>query len=228
MKRLAWVVGIGLTTIIIIILSLVISDAVKEVRLTKGFSGNLQTYQDFERVILQNFPIRRQQYPYSCGPTTISMVYSYLESPKSEQEIEEDNGLTDRENGMLPSIFQGYLSSSLPSYNVVLTNDITDAEVLKLVYEQISNGLPVPIYFSTINEWDIPNYDTHYSVITGIDMHNRTVFISNAYGYDEEISFEELFNRLKYYNYKNKPIFFSLAQTLQIIKQNNLYILAKK
>lgn len=228
MKKLASIVGIGLTIIIVIILSLVIFDTVKEAQLTKGFSEYLKTYKESENIKLKNFPVRIQQYSYSCGPTTISMVYSYLESPKSEQQVEEDNGLITREKGMLPGTFLKYLSSSLTNYNVILTNDIPDTEVLKLVYDQISHGFPVPIYFSTINDWDIPNYDTHYSAIVGIDIGKCTVCISNAYGYEEEISFEELFNRLKYYNYKNKPFFFRLAQSLQIIKQNNIYIIANK
>jgi len=184
---------------------------------------NDEKYQ--EAIELRRFPVYSQLFSYSCGSATISMVYSHLEEYKPEEELLKELGLEKREKGMLPGVFLKYLRRSLTGYNIILKNNITDTEVLKLIYDQLKKGLPVPVYFSTINAWDKPNYDTHYSVVTGIDMKSDNVVIANAYGFREEVKIRDFLDSLKFKNYKNKPFYLTLSTFLGIIKKNNIYVI---
>jgi hypothetical protein len=178
-------------------------------------------------VKLEKFTVYSQQYSWSCGPTTISMVYTYLIGAKNEMSVLEENRLIDRKRGMQPLTFRKYLKDTLKGYDVELKNNITDSQVIKIIYGQLSRGIPVPVYFSTINDWDRPHYDTHYSAVTGIDLNDNTVIIANAYGYEEKININDFLTGLKYENYKDEPAMFKLATMLGIIKKNNIYVLTR-
>lgn len=201
-------------------------------RLTKEISTDInQVVNDRiydEAIELKDFPIHRQLHSYSCGPTTMSMVYSYLEEPVSEEELSKELNLENRKKGMLPNTFLKYIRLSLKNYDVELANNISDIAVLKLIYNQLERGIPVPAYFSTVNDWDKPNYDTHYSTVIGIDMKNNKIIIANAYGFREEVKIKDFLDSLKYENYDKKPIYLTLSTFFGIIKKNNIYIINKQ
>jgi uncharacterized protein YvpB len=183
----------------------------------------------YEKTIeLKDLPIYSQLYDYSCGPTTMSMVYSYLERPKAEKELQSELSLESRKKGMLPKTFLKYIRLSLKEYDITLENNISDTEVLKLIYSQLEKGIPVPIYFSTINDWDKRNYDTHYSAVTGISMKDDKIVISNAYGFREEVKMKDFLNSLKYENFKNKPLYLTISTFFGVIKKNNIYVINKR
>jgi uncharacterized protein YvpB len=158
----------------------------------------------------------------------MSVIYSYLEKKITEEELLQELGLENRKRGMLPSTFLKYLRLSLKEYNITLKSNIPDTEVLKLIYSQLEKGVPVPVYFSTINDWDKPNYDTHYSAVTGIDMKNDKIVIANAYGFREEVKIRDFLGSLKYRNYKDKPMYLTLSIFFGVIKKNNIYIVNKR
>jgi hypothetical protein len=88
--------------------------------------------------------------------------------------------------------------------------------------------LPVPIYFSTENAWDIPNYDTHYSVITGYDYEEQLFLIANAYGFSQQMPASELLSSIKFEDYENPPLDFRLGRLLGIIKPGNLFLISRQ
>lgn len=177
---------------------------------------------------LDRFPIYKQPNSWSCGPTTIRMVLAYLSEHRSNKQSMDESILTNRNSGMLPKTFEKYLRTFLKGYDVEFRNNIPDSELLKTIYGQLKKGLPVPIYFSTVNDWDKPNYDTHYSAVIGINFEKKEVTIANAYGYEEEVRLNDFLGSLKYSNYKNRPLSFQLATMAGIIKKNNIYIIEKE
>lgn len=180
-------------------------------------------------LLLENFPIYKQVYANSCGPTTVSMVYSYLVEPISERALAEKLGISLGESGRLPDQFANELQMALAGngYRVKHQTNIRDEMFLEQIYEQLQHNIPVPIYFSTVNAWDKPNYDTHYSVIIGIKPQERKVLVANAYGYLEEMLIEDLLEAIKYKNYQNAPSYFRLGVFLGRIDKNNIYIIEK-
>jgi predicted double-glycine peptidase len=198
-----------------------------ESRIHDDISSVVKSEKYQKSIELENFPVYGQLYSYSCGPTTISMVYSYLEKPKSEKDLLRELDLENRKKGMLPKTFLKYIRQSLKGYSVNLENNITDSQVLTLIYSQLEKGIPVPVYFSTINHWDKPNYDTHFSVVTGIDIREEKVIIANAYGFREKVNIKDFLDSMKYENYKKKPLYLAFSVFFEIIKKNNIYLISQ-
>lgn len=180
-------------------------------------------------LLLDDFPVYKQAYANSCSPTTISMVYSYLVKPISEQELADKLGFSLGRSGILPDQFSEGLESVLIDYGYQVEHqvNISDDVFLEQVYLKLKQGIPVPIYFSTVNEWDKPNYDTHYSVIIGVRPQKHEVVIANAYGFLEEMPISDLLHAVKYENYHNPPFDFRLGLFVGVINMNNMFLIQK-
>lgn len=174
-------------------------------------------------VYLEHFPLQRQRYANSCGPTTLSMVYSYLVQPITEQEFAERFGLSLGRSGMLPATFHASLRRSLVGFDTAMDVNVRDSELLTAIYAQLQRGLPVPIYFATTNGWAPPAHDTHFSAVIGLRPQQRTVVIANAYGFQEELPVVDFLQAIKYRNFDDAPLAFRLGVLLGIINQNILY-----
>lgn len=175
--------------------------------------------------LLEDFPLHKQTYANSCGPATVSMLYAYLVEPVSEQEFAKQFAIPLGKRGMLPRQFAGLLQVALADYAVSHQAAVRDAALLEQIYQQLQGGIPVPIYFSTVNAWDRPNFDTHYSVVIGIRPQQQTVVIANAYGFLEEMTISELLRALKYHNYQHAPLAFRIGQFFGVIRPNNLFLI---
>jgi hypothetical protein len=209
-----------LLTIRLIIIEAIISNS------PEAFYKNFAYQKD---VILENFSVQKQSYTNSCGPTTISMTYSHLVEPISEHELAGKLGFSLGKSGMLPRQFHKTLHSALGEYGYRIEHqsNITDIEFLERTYLQLQQGIPVPIYFSTINQWNEPNYDTHYSLIIGIRPAKKEVLIANAYGFLEDMPIPELLRDIKYENYLNSPYYFRAGMFVGAINKNNFYLIEK-
>jgi hypothetical protein len=178
-----------------------------------------------EDVVLQGFPVYGQAYANSCGPTTISMIYSFLIEPVSEGDLADQLDIPLGRSGMLPGQFANVLQTALArhGYQVRHSVNVPDAVFVQRVYEQLMQGIPTPIYFSTLNAWDRPNFDTHYSVIIGLKPREQVVIVANAYGFREEMTIRDLLAGMKYENYRDAPLNFRLGLLAGLIDRNNLY-----
>jgi hypothetical protein len=181
-------------------------------------------------LLIIGFPVYKQNYANSCGPTTIAMIYSWLVEPVTEAEITERLGRTPGKKGMLPGEFSRALHSVLldRGFKVQNLTNVSEYYFLNTVYDQLKTGMPVPIYFSTENDWDKPNFDTHYSVIIGYDSENQQFSIANAYGFTQELSAVELLRAISFVNYKHPPLEFKLGRLFGLIKPRNLYLLVRQ
>jgi len=173
------------------------------------------------------FPVRRQAHAWSCGPATISMVLSYLNSPVTEAEYLARVGLSQRGEGMLPRVFLRYLQDALPGRRVTLITDESPLAVCRLLHSQIARGIPVPVYFSTVNAWIPQRYDTHYSVVTGMALARGVVHIANVYGFEEDVALPEFLSRLSFRNYQNEPLLHRLGRLTGYIAKNNVYVIGE-
>lgn len=205
---------------------------VRSIWLDASLSGDLSRfYRDpfYQKdLLLAGFPVYSQQYSNSCGPTTLSMVKSFLEAPIREADFSRQMGIQEGKSGMLPAQFAHYLQLGLPRYRIHHLRNLPDEELLEKMYLQLQNGIPVPIYFSTPNAWDKPNYDTHYSAVIGMQPARQTVILANAYGFQETVRIPEFLASLKYRNYQNPPLIFRLGMFFGIIERNNLFLIQRR
>lgn len=175
-------------------------------------------------LLLDNFPIYKQTYADSCGPTSLRMLYSYLVQPVAEQAFATRFDIPLGQGGMLPNQFATALQTTLTGYKVSHQVAVPDPTLLAQIYQQLQHGIPVPIYFSTVNAWHRPNFDTHYSVVIGIRPQQQTVVIANAYGWLEVMTIPDFLGALKYHNYRQAPLAFRLGQFFGVISPNNLFL----
>jgi len=184
---------------------------------------------DYEKK-LNGISVLKQEYAYSCNLTALAIVKSSLGYSVNEESIRKYLSLEDRKRGMLPHEFVIYGNKALADTNYVLVqkNYNFRGEILDQIISSLELNLPIVMYYSTINDWDRPNYDTHYSVIYGINYPRKIVIISNSYGYIQELAFDEFFDGLSYRNYKNEPLLHQIARLVKIIRPNNLFFLTPK
>jgi hypothetical protein len=189
-----------------------------------AFIGDPQSRGD---VMLSDFPVQKQAYANSCGPTTLSMLRAFLIGSSSEQAIADALGIRLGQGGMLPRRFRDALKSTLPGFRVVHRTNIPDSDLLAETYDQLKRGIPVPIYFATVNDWNKPTYDTHYSVIIGMRPVTQEIILANAYGYREVMTYASFLDAAKYGNYRDAPLAFRLGVFFGVINGNNLFVVSR-
>lgn len=194
---------------------------------TKIFDANEYNYSLSYSKELDNIPVISQKTAYTCYAVSMSIVEVYLGFDVTEQDLLNELGFQDRKEGLLPA---EYLSNAKKvfdplSYSISLLNPKSEAEILNIITASLMNDLPVIIFYASEDEWNRPKYNTHYSVIYGIDMERETIKLSNPYGYLQELSFAELYDGLDYESYVSQPFTFRLGRIAGVIHENNIFVL---
>ena len=128
---------------------------------------------------------------------------------------------------MLPGEYLSYANMALNPIgcSVSLLNPQSEAEILNIITASLTDGLPVAFFYSAVDDWNKPHYNTHYGIIYGIDIEQKIVKLSNPYGYLDELSFEELFAGLTFQNYESEPFTHLMSRKVGYIKSNNIFVL---
>ena len=193
---------------------------------TAVFNLNEYTHDTNYSKKLDNIPVVSQKTGYTCYIVSMAIVKTYLGHAETEYELRSNLNLLDRTTGMLPHEYLSYANETFKSlsYSVSLANPTSQTQILNIISDSLENNLPVVIFYSTADDWNKPNYNTHYGVICGIDMQSEEVLLSNPYGYLEKLSFKELYSGLNFSNYLSEPFFFQLGRKFGMVKKNNIFI----
>lgn len=175
---------------------------------------------------LDNFPIRRQQTPYTCGYATISMISSFLGKQMEEEEIPK-GFLFKMVKGLLPSQFIRTFERCLPDYSIELRTAPKEV-IVETIFQQLKDAIPVPIVYSTVNDFDRPNLVTHYAIVMGIDERKTKVVLANPFGFEEILEIEDFLDKMAYRNYTEKPFKVRIALLLGILKRNMMFVIRKR
>ena len=172
------------------------------------------------RVIeLDHISIKAEPDSTSCGITTVAVMSNFFNNtdyePSDLMEKYHSKGNTD---------FLELLQKELPGRTVVFHSNGTDAEMLQDIHASLNNNKPVFILFAAPNPYNEPYYDSHGSVVYGINLDHETVTIANSYGYREEISFVDFLNRM---SFTERDKFSFMQQLIWKISppDKNMYIL---
>ncbi|MEJ6951562.1 C39 family peptidase [Natronospora cellulosivora (SeqCode)] len=175
-----------------------------------------------ETLIIEGTPTIRQE--ISCGYASIEWLTSFLGNTVSEEELYQIY-----EGGIVTSTSRGFekeLSKRLAdSYSVRRISNVPDSEIIREIHNSLNNGLPVPFSFAAIDDWNRPNYTLHFSIVTGLDIENDQVLVSNVYGYEEVYSLNDFLESLKFKNFRNMPFFIRGGIILGIFERNTVYII---
>lgn len=178
---------------------------------------------------LSGIPILSQQTAYTCNVVSMAIVKQYLGFQTSEQDIRSELELLNHSQGMLPNQYLEYANTLFAplGYGVSLVNPTSQTEILNIISDSLENNLPVVIFYSAKDDWNLPYDNTHYSVVYAIDMESEMVKVSNPYGYLQELPFTDLFDGLSFTSYQDEPLIFRLGRKVGMIKSNSIFLFGK-
>lgn len=194
---------------------------------TGAFVSDEYRYGPTFSVELADIPIMIQETAYTCNVVSMAIARNYLGTETTEYDIRTELGVLERGTGMLPKQYLKYANQAFAplGMSVTLENPTTHTEILNTISDSLLAGLPVAIFYSALDEWNLPAYNTHYAVIYGIDFPTGSIKLSNPYGHLDVLSFSELYRGLDFTTYADTPLTFRLARKLGIVQPNSIFVL---
>ena len=219
-----------LTSAITLVILLILAIIILPFNTTKSFDADDYNFALDFYVELDDIPVMSQATNFTCFAVSMAIVRNFFNLETTEESLLSELDMLGLTAGILPREYLPYANRAFSpmSYSVSMVNPTSQAEILNVVTESLVNGLPVIFFYSAIDDWNKPNYNTHYGVIYGIDMSKEIIQISNPYGYLEELSFTELFEGLSFQSFESEPLLFHLGRTIGYIKPNSIFLLDPK
>ncbi len=141
--------------------------------------------------LLNDFPLHKQETPYTCGPASARMVLEFLGHPVPEYDIAKRMG-TMKSLGTMPGQLLGGLNHYLAEFDTGLEavtlrgGDASESAVA----QYLEKGLPVIASFYTENFFKPGTRVGHYAVIIGVDFAKGEFTLANPFGYKEQVDIE--------------------------------------
>jgi len=180
------------------------------------------------KLFIEGVNIHSQPDNSTCGIATLSTFVSYIKkeevTPKelaSKYDIPENGGMD-------YGLFLNYLTLELQEYEIEYSNGLNDYDLISAIHNQLSEGIPVPVFFGSPNPYNEPFYDFHASLVTGIDLEKGYVYIANVYGYEERIPLIDFLNRMSYREIDRYPFIQRIIIKLELIDTNSIFLIKKK
>lgn|GEM_PF-505595 len=170
---------------------------------------------------IDNISVKKQPDSTTCGITTVTVMSNYYNSTDYEA-----SDLIAKYNSKGTTDVTELLQNELPGRSITFKSNVTTDEMIFDIHTSLKDNNPVVIYFGAPNPYNDPYYDSHGSVVFGINLDSDTITIANSYGYIEEISLVAFLNRMSFTE-RDK---YTQAQRFlwKFIKVNkNQYILVK-
>ena len=208
-------------TVILLILAAVITISLvvlqtKTNEINNDFSGILTYEKYIEPVYVDGINVIKQE--VSCGYAVIEMFSSWSGSDITETSLYNEYGKVVTSTGQS---FCDEMNKQFPQYNTSIHKYLKNTELIDLMYDSLSSGVPVPIEWAALyeNEWTL-----HYSLVIGADIPANKITVANPYGYYEELTVEEFLSRTTYEAYDNMPLFLKLGFAFNVFEKNTIFI----
>ena len=199
----------------VITISLVVLQT-KTNEINNDFSGILTDEKYIEPVYVNGINVIKQE--VSCGYAVIEMFSSWSGNDITETNLYNEYGKVVTSTGQS---FCDEMNKQFPQYNTSIHKNLKNTELIDLMYDSLSSGVPVPIEWAALyeNEWTL-----HYSLVIGADIPANKITVANPYGYYEELTVEEFLSRTTYEAYDNMPLFLKLGFAFNIFEKNTIFI----
>ena len=199
----------------VITISLVVLQT-KTNEINNDFSGILTDEKYIEPVYVDGINVIKQE--VSCGYAVIEMFSSWSGNDITETSLYNEYGKVVTSTGQS---FCDEMNKQFPQYNTSIHKYLKNTELIDLMYDSLSSGVPVPIEWAALyeNEWTL-----HYSLVIGADIPANKITVANPYGYYEELTIEEFLSRTTYEAYDNMPLFLKLGFAFNIFEKNTIFI----
>ena len=153
----------------------------------------------------------------SCGYAVLEMFSSWSGHSITEKTLYDQYGKVVTSTG---KAFCREMNLQFPEYTTTICKYLKNTELIDAVYENLSNGIPVPFEWAALygDDWTL-----HYSLIIGADIPADKITVANPYGYYEELTVAELLNRTSFEAYEKMPLFLRLGFAFGIFEKNTIF-----
>ena len=159
---------------------------------------------------------------YSCGYAVIQMIAQWNNNPAlTEEALFNEHGKIVTSTG---KALAKEMNRKIPEYKTRMYKYLQNTKLMEKVYDSLAVGVPVPFEWAAKkgDEWTL-----HYSLITGLDILADKIIIANPYGFVEEISLQEFFDRTSFAAYEKMPFFIRLGFAYGVFEKNAVFILER-
>lgn len=155
------------------------------------------------KIVLENFPLYKQETPYTCGPASVRMCLAFLGHKLSEQEIAKRMG-TRPGLGTFPWQLNHAYNKYLREFKTGLSaTDKTGKQAdNQLIFKSLRSNRPVIFSWLTENYFKPGTPVGHYCVVIGADQGAKEFTIANPFGTIHILEFDR-FWRLAAWSPKN-------------------------
>lgn len=163
---------------------------------TDELSDIIETLQP-KVIELDNIKIKAQPYNGVCGITSVTVVSNYFNNTDYEaKDLIEKYNITS--GGSNNDDMKKWLQEEMHEKKIVHKSNGTNEEMIRDIHTSLYDNNPIVVSFGAPNPYNEPYYDFHSSIVFGINLDNETIIIANSYGYREEISLVDFFNRMSF------------------------------
>ena len=157
----------------------------------------------------------------SCGYACIEMFSAWNGGDLTEEKLYNEYGKVVTSTGVK---FCEEMNKRFPEYTTVIHKYMTGTELIDMLYDSLSEGIPVPFEWAAKygDEWTL-----HYSLLIGMDIPNNRVTAANPYGYVEEISVEEFLQRTSFEAWEKMPLYLKMAFAIGIFEKNTAFTVSR-
>ena len=180
--------------------------------------------------IINNFSTYKQETGHTCNLAVLRSLYNYFTDKDIAEKDIAKNFFLDRI--IYPrSFFQRYFHQICPEYQMKKRENLSCENILAIIEDQLHQNMPVP--FINTAEF-IQNQKKfgilHFAIIVGIDHNKEIAYISdsNPNDYRNQITFNELFDRMAFKMHQDDRLMAKLAIGLSFLKKNTIFEIKKK
>ena len=212
------------SAIIVVILAAVIAVSLvllqtRTNEINNDFSAVYTNEKYSEPVYIDGVDVIKQD--VSCGYAVIEMFSSWCGKGITEESLYNEYGRVVTSTGQS---FCDEMNKQFPGYKTSIHKYLKNTELIDLVYDSLSSGVPVPFEWAAKYEGE---WTLHYSLITGADIPADRITVANPYGYTEELTVSEFLSRTTYEAYENMPLFLRLGFAFGIFEKNTVFTVAE-
>ena len=153
----------------------------------------------------------------SCGYAVIEMFSSWNGGNITEEKLYSEYGKVVTSTG---DSFEKEMNKQFSEYETTIHKWLKNTELIDMVYENLSRGIPVPFEWAAKFEGQ---WTLHYSLIIGMDIPKDKITIANTYGYYEELTISEFLDRTSFASYENMSLFLRLGFAFGIFEKNTVF-----
>ena len=167
-------------------------------------------------VFIEGIEVIRQD--VSCGYAVMEMFSSWSGGSLTEEALYDRYGRVVTSTG---KAFCKEMNKQFPAYTTSMRKYLRNSELIDLVYDSLSRGMPVPFEWAALyeNAWTL-----HYSLLVGADIPADRMTVANPYGYLEELSVSEFLARTRFDAYEPMPLFLKLGFAFGIFEKNTVFL----